>query len=33
MDDAQVVNIELTKAYGAEPSAAVRVMELDGEAA
>jgi Holliday junction resolvase RusA-like endonuclease len=32
-DDAQVVNIELSKAYGAEPHAAVRVLELDGEPA
>jgi Holliday junction resolvase RusA-like endonuclease len=32
-DDAQVVSIELRKAYGDTPQAAVSVLELDGEAA
>lgn len=32
-DDAQVVCIELWKAYGATPSAAVSVHELEGDAA
>lgn len=32
-DDAQVVSIELRKAYGDTPQAAVWVLELDGEAA
>jgi Holliday junction resolvase RusA-like endonuclease len=32
-DDAQVVCVELSKAYGAEPHAAVSVLELEGEAA
>ena len=32
-DDAQVVSIELSKAYGAMPHAAVSIQELDGEAA
>jgi Holliday junction resolvase RusA-like endonuclease len=32
-DDAQVVCIELWKAYGAIPSAAVSVLEVDSEAA
>ncbi len=32
-DDAQVVSIELSKAYGSEPHAAVSVLELDGESA
>ena len=32
-DDAQVVCIELWKAYGATPSASVSVLEIDGESA
>jgi Holliday junction resolvase RusA-like endonuclease len=32
-DDAQVVCIELWKAYGAIPSASVSVLEIDGESA
>jgi len=32
-DDAQVVSIELAKAYGATPAASVAVFELEGEAA
>lgn len=32
-DDAQVVCIELWKAYGAVPSASVSVLEIEGEAA
>ncbi|MFK3741419.1 RusA family crossover junction endodeoxyribonuclease [Massilia sp. TN1-12] len=33
IDDAQVVCIELTKAYGSQPHAAVRILEVPGEAA
>jgi Holliday junction resolvase RusA-like endonuclease len=32
-DDAQVVSIELSKAYGENPCAAVSVLELEGESA
>lgn len=32
-DDAQVVSIELSKAYGETPGASVSVVELEGEAA
>lgn len=32
-DDAQVVSIELSKAYGAAPHAAVSILELEGESA
>jgi Holliday junction resolvase RusA-like endonuclease len=32
-DDAQVVSIELSKAYGTEPHAAISVLELEGEPA